>query len=121
MLVKLFKSLERYDGLDHKHWGGIIEGLREQGYKVHGVPEQADVSIVLGGKMENPLCFSGKRVIVFYPPEWVPFPYGGQLFGQIIQHYYHDHINLGNEDDIGLKTRVILEYIKKAENVDTRK
>lgn len=106
--IKIFK-VPRSDSM--RAWEPIIKELKARGYQVYHDVEPADVSIVLSGKLENPLCFSGKRVLAFTPGEWQPEYYGWRFYARILENYYDDFINLGQTTVKGAADK-IEEYIK---------
>lgn len=68
--------------------------LRSRGHDCSFSPKDADLSVVLSGKFENPLCVKGKRVLVFNVNDWPPPPYGWYIYGPIIKEYYHDTLDV---------------------------
>jgi len=110
MLIAVFKR-------DHEleTWLPIIHGLREKDYKVFNdsVKELCDYSIVLGGRFENPLCLSGKRILAYNEKEWRPYPGGWTSFyGPIVKEYYHDFIDLTPCETVEQAVGEIIGYIE---------
>jgi hypothetical protein len=109
-IVKIFKD-NRADSC--KRWWPVISELVDRGHKVYCEAEPADVSIVMSGQFENPLSFSGKRVLAFAPGEWLPEYWGWRFWGRILEHYYDDHIDLTGTKTIAAAVDKIVEYVNK--------
>lgn len=106
--VKIFKT-QRGDSIPK--WLPLIEALEKRGHRTYKEAEPCDVSIALSGQFENPLALHGKRVLAYVPQEWKPEYYGWRFFARILEHYYHDFIDLTGTDIYEAANR-IEEYIK---------
>ena len=101
----------------HPFWQHVAQFIRDKGYPVDTDKSEADVSIVLSGRFENPLIFKGKKVMAYDAMEWlrnVPLPWGFNAYKEILEEYYDDFIDLTN---LNVEERVekIIEYIKGEE------
>ena len=56
--VKVYKAKR-----GHPAWQYVADFIRKEGYTVDTDKSDADVSIVLGGRFENPLIFKGRKVM----------------------------------------------------------
>lgn len=96
-------QLNVYKGIrTAQQWGLVIAALGERGIKVKraSIPGD-DISVILSGQFENPLCVDGKRVLILNRGEWGK---GGNewegFYGNIAKHYYHEIID-ATEMDLG--------------------
>jgi hypothetical protein len=78
--LKIFKSPRGWGS-----WVKVIECLYLSGYKVFNSPRKCDISIVLGGKVENPEVFCGEKILIFHDGEWKVH---GPFFKEILSEYY---------------------------------
>lgn len=90
--VKFFK-VDR----DSEFWHNIIELLAQKGVIVHGKPQEADISVVLSGKFENPCILKGKKVWAYTASEWT-MP-GFSSYIPVVKEYYDETINLTDLTD----------------------
>ena len=97
MQVKIFKSLVPDDP-----WIGFVKYMLEQGLDVYSESSPADYSIVLSGKWENPQSLTGKKILIYAPREWVPYPSRWTFCKEIIKEYYDEMIEVksNNRDEI---------------------
>jgi hypothetical protein len=70
-------------------------------------PVDCDISVVLGGTLENPLPLRGKKVLAFKKDEWRMVKWD-MVFGDILEEYY-DHLI----DTTGLNPEGTLRLIEK--------
>lgn len=90
--VKVFKPEK-----DKWGWEYVLDFLEREGIPTGHNPESVDVSIVLGGKTENPLVFCGKRVLAYDAYEWIPGlppPAGWKFYHRTLVEYYDEFIDL---------------------------
>jgi hypothetical protein len=90
--VKVFKPQQ-----DKWGWSYVLDFLGREGIPTGYTPELVDVSIVLGGKHENPLVFCGKRILAYDANEWLqglPPPTGWNFYHRVLVEYYDDCIDL---------------------------
>jgi len=99
-------------------WEKVINGLRLDGVKIYNQPQDADVSIVLSGKHENPAMLKGRKVLAFDAGEWIKFmnpPNGWIAYAIVLEEYYDDFINLSGMTDSD-KIKTVKEMIGKYES-----
>jgi hypothetical protein len=86
----------------------VLEYLEDNGVPIYSKAVDSDLSIVIGGKFENPIALKGKRVLFYDKGEW-----GGAwpLFGFIATAYYDEVIDLSNLSS-SEKAGRIREYIE---------
>jgi len=83
-------------------WKGVINGLRLAGLKVYKEPQEAEISLVLSGKHENPTLLKGHKVIAFDAEEWIKFmapPQGWIAYKKVLDEYYDEFLNLTGMSD----------------------
>ena len=91
----------------------IINGLRLAGIKIYKEPQDADISLVISGKHENPALLKGKKVIVFNSRDWIPFmnhPTGWLQYKKVLDEYYDDYLNITGLDT-AKKVEKIRDYV----------
>ena len=92
MLIGIFKKAEEFN-----NWMPVIHALQRYGLEVWGdvKADDLDISIILGGKLENPLAVPGRRILVFNQDEWTPKGRGWKHFWHgVLKHYYHDLLDV---------------------------
>ena len=106
--VKIFKRKNNQS----TYWDEVVERLAGTGFVVHSREEDADISIALCGKFENPLALKGKRVLFYDEKAWQnTWP----MYEFIMDAYYDEMINItGMSDD--KKVSEIINYIREAEH-----
>jgi hypothetical protein len=72
----------------------MLDSLRGRGYKICYEAEEADISVVLSGKFENPLALSGKRILVFARGQWFPQHGFQQIWHRLLAEYYDDMVDV---------------------------
>ena len=80
-----------------ERWQDLITALKRSGQGVCDYPEQADTTIVLGGKYENPNLLAGWKVLAFDAIEWLeyaPPPFGWNCYRTVLEEYYDSFLNL---------------------------
>ena len=78
-------------------WLSVIKTLQDKKFKVlKDFSKPADVNIVLSGLFENPVGYSGKKVLVFDIREWHPYKFNAweNMYRGIVKHYYDEMINV---------------------------
>lgn len=110
--VKVYKA-----DRGHPFWQHVAGFIRDAGYTVDKDKSDADVSIVLSGRFENPLIFKGKKVMAYDAMEWlrnVPIPWGFESYKVILDEYYDDFIDLTNLN-VQERADKVIEYIRGAD------
>jgi hypothetical protein len=92
---------------DRLPWVGVRAEMKNMDIPLYGTPEQCDISVVLGGCLENPLPLRGTKVLAIKRDEWQMVKWE-ELYGQILEEYY-DHII----DTTGLDAVNTLKLIEK--------
>ena len=108
--VKVYKARR-----GHPAWQYVADFIRKEGYTVDTDKSDADVSIVLGGRFENPLIFKGKKVMAYDAMEWlrnVPIPWGFEAYKVILEEYFDDFIDLTNLN-VQERADKVIEYINE--------
>ena len=96
---------------DLKKWKTIMNDLATAGFRVTTRPQKADLSIVLGGRFENPLAFKGYRVLAYNPGHWPP-PVrnaGFAFFKPLLEEYYDELLEVNSNNAV----EVITEYVRR--------
>ena len=89
--VKYFRSKRV---LNPELWEPIFDALTERGSVIHvSEPVECDVSVVLNGKVENPVPLSGKKVLVYDRQHWSEMKWKS-IFKNILEEYYDDMIDI---------------------------
>jgi hypothetical protein len=70
-------------------------------------PVDCDISVVLGGRLENPLVLKGKKVLAFKKDEWRMLGWD-TVYADILREYYDHFI-----DTTGLNPEGTLRLIEK--------
>ena len=99
MRVEYFRAKRAENNL----WWQEVFGLCD----VNTDPVDCDISVVLSGRLENPLALKGKKVLAIKKDEWRMVRWDG-VFDRILEEYY-DHII----DTTGLNPRDTLRLIEK--------
>lgn len=76
--------------------------------QVYGTPQEADVSIVLGGKRANPMAVKGKRILAYNKKEWIGWAY---IYRPILEEYYDEFLDLSGLT-AGQTVDKITEYVE---------
>lgn len=85
MQVKIFKALVVDDP-----WTELCRYLVKD-FHICEEAEPADCSIVLGGKRENPLALSGKKILFYNIEEWESL---WDFYEPILIEYYDELVNI---------------------------
>jgi hypothetical protein len=101
---------------DIKDWKSVINGLMNKGFEVSFFPEKTDLSIVLGGRFENPMVFEGERVLFFNPSQWPPSANnaGFKFFQPVIKEYYDEMIEVSESNAVD----VITKYVRRKQSTN---
>jgi hypothetical protein len=78
-------------------WISMIKELQDNRFTVRmDFKTKADLNIILSGQFENPVGYTGKRVMVLNKNEWVPRQGNAwdKMYGDIVKHYYDDIIDV---------------------------
>ena len=78
-------------------WLSVIKTLQDKKFKVlKDFSKPADVNIVLSGLFENPVGYTGKKVLVFNSGEWYPSKLNAwdAMYRDIVKHYYDEMIDV---------------------------
>ena len=103
--VKYFRSKRV---VDPDLWEPIFDALIERGNVIHvSDPVECDVSVVLNGKVENPVPLSGKKVLVFDKRKWSEMKWKA-IFQNILEEYYDDMIDID-----GMNLAEVVECIEE--------
>ena len=86
MQTRIFKSIEQNDP-----WIPVISELMKRGHEVWTYKRKCEKAVVLGGKLENPTIFDGKKVLVFHEKQWVG---NWKFFEPILTEYYDEMVNV---------------------------
>ena len=98
-------------------WLGVIKFLQDNKFVVRkDFRTKADLNIILSGQFENPVGFTGKKVMVLNKNNWVPVPGNAwdTMYGDIVKHYYDDIIDVTKLTPKQAAIRVI-DYIHAEE------
>jgi hypothetical protein len=121
MEVVVTRSIRgKTDDPDEKYayfWEGVVSEIEAANVTFVREPVTADVTIVLGGKWENPAILHGKKVLVFTPAEWMMGklapPKGWKLIEPVLEAYYDEFISIIGESPKRAAKKV-LAYIESA-------
>jgi hypothetical protein len=98
-------------------WISMIKELQDSKFTVRkDFKTKADLNIVLSGQFENPVGYTGKRVMVLNKNEWMPKQGNAwdKMYGDIVKHYYDDIIDVTKLTPKQAATKVI-DYIHAEE------
>ena len=98
-------------------WLGVIKALQDNKFIVRkDFKTKADLNIVLSGQFENPVGFTGKRVMVLNKNPWVPAAgkVWDEMYADIVKHYYDEIIDVTELTPEQAALRVI-DYIHAEE------
>lgn len=99
------------------YWVQVIKFLQDNKFIVRkNFKTKADLNIVLSGQFENPVGFTGKRVMFLNKNHWVPREGNAwdTMYGDIVKHYYDDIIDVTKLTPKQAAIRV-MEYINAEE------
>ena len=78
-------------------WHPIYKQVEQQGYHIHTEPIECAVSVVLEGKLVNPLPLHGRKVLLYKMDEWQPMKWKN-MFSPILEEYYDQMIDITGRD-----------------------
>ena len=86
---------------DNPYWQEVYDLCGQ----IHTEPVDCDVSVVLGGRLENPLALKGKKVLAFKKDEWRMVKWD-MVFRMILEEYYDDFIDTTGLNPEGTLRRI---------------
>ncbi len=92
--VKFFYS-ERSKGI--ASWQSLYQWFEEQGHTIYTKPIECDISVVLNGKLVNPLPLHGKKVLLYKADEWGVVKWK-PMYQPILEEYYDEMIDIEGRD-----------------------
>lgn len=98
-------------------WLGVIKELQDRKFKVRrNFKTPSEMVVVLSGLFENPVGFSGKKVLILNRDEWQPrkLDAWGAMYHGIVKHYYDEIIDVTGLIPKNVAT-VVSEYIDAQE------
>jgi len=99
------------------YWVQVIKFLQDNKFIVRkDFKTKADLNIVLSGQFENPVGFTGKKVMILNKNHWVPIKENAwdNMYRDITKHYYDEIIDVTKLSPKQAAIRVI-EYIHDEE------
>lgn len=113
-LVRYFMTPK---GRGRNRYMPLFQALLNQGRRVYSEPVPADISIVMDGKIENPLCLQGEKILIAWPEIWVGGKKGWEGFYKPILEEYYDVI----VDMTGLNIKEAVKEILNHETAATNR
>lgn len=104
MKIKYF-SAERE--AKNPYWSEVYDLCAAKGITLYREPKDCDVSLVLGGRMTNPLPLKGRKVLAFKKDEWRMVKWD-MIYAGILEEYYDHFI-----DTTGLNPEGTLRLIER--------
>ena len=98
-------------------WLSVIKELQDRKFIVRrDFKTKADLNIVLSGQYENPVGYTGKRVMVLNKNEWIPVKKNAwkYMYRDIVKHYYDEIIDVTGEPPKRIAEKII-DYIHAEE------
>lgn len=86
--IKYFRAKR---SAENPYWQEIYTKFSEKNIPVYTEPKNSEISVALGGRMENPLPLKGKRVLAYKEDEWHMLPWS--VYKMVLEEYYDDFIN----------------------------
>jgi hypothetical protein len=101
---------------DTNDWKGIISGLEDADIKVSHEAGEADCSIVLGGRFENPAVLDGEKILFYIPSYWPPSANnaGFKFFQPVIKEYYDEMIEVSESNAVD----IITKYVRRKQSIN---